>query len=80
MFVCCVRIPVIFEGDLAHAAVSHLKPNDVVHIAGQLSTDPPHLNGHAPAQSNFQVCVVCVYILHDLIAFLRRVMYEALDF
>lgn len=46
----------IFEGDLAHTAVCHLKQNDVIHVAGQLSTDPPHSQPQKPSQSNFQVC------------------------
>lgn len=36
-----IRIPIIFEGDLAHIAASHLKKGDFVKIGGQLSTDPP---------------------------------------
>ena len=36
-----IRIPIIFEGDLAHIAASHLKKGDFVNIGGQLSTDPP---------------------------------------
>ncbi|KAJ6752017.1 hypothetical protein OIU85_002438, partial [Salix viminalis] len=36
-----LRIPIIFEGDLAHIAASHLKKGDFVKIGGQLSTDPP---------------------------------------
>ncbi|KDP27688.1 hypothetical protein JCGZ_19727 [Jatropha curcas] len=34
-------IPIIFEGDLAHVAASHIKKNDHIYIAGQLSTTPP---------------------------------------
>ncbi|CAK7327700.1 unnamed protein product [Dovyalis caffra] len=33
-------IPIIFEGDLAHIAASHLKKGDFVYIGGQLSNDP----------------------------------------
>ncbi|RZS16199.1 hypothetical protein BHM03_00048158 [Ensete ventricosum] len=36
-------IPVIFQGDLAQVAGSHLKENDVIYVTGQLSGDaPPH--------------------------------------
>ncbi|TKY44506.1 OSB3 [Spatholobus suberectus] len=49
-------IPVIFEGDLAHSAKCHLKQNDFIHIAGQLSTDPPHLQ-QQQHQTNIQVMV-----------------------
>ncbi|RRT81726.1 hypothetical protein B296_00021385 [Ensete ventricosum] len=39
----CHRIPVIFQGDLAQVAGSHLKENDVIYVTGQLSGDaPPH--------------------------------------
>ncbi|PWA67795.1 organellar single-stranded DNA binding protein 3 [Artemisia annua] len=34
-------IPVIFEGDLAHIAMCHLKEKDYVHVAGHLSVDVP---------------------------------------
>ncbi|KAF7813927.1 protein OSB2, chloroplastic-like [Senna tora] len=49
-------IPVIFEGDLAHVAACHLKENDCIHIAGNLSADPPYLNEN-PGQCTFQVMV-----------------------
>ncbi|RDX75033.1 Protein OSB3, chloroplastic/mitochondrial, partial [Mucuna pruriens] len=51
-----LSIPVIFEGDLAHTAACHLKQNDFIHILGQLSTDPPHLEQHQH-QTNIQVMV-----------------------
>ncbi|XP_074586958.1 uncharacterized protein LOC141842873 [Curcuma longa] len=35
------RIPVIFEGDLAQIAACHLKENDLIYVAGQLSGDAP---------------------------------------
>jgi len=38
------RVPIIFEGDLAHTAARHLKLGDDVHIAGQLSPDPLPIN------------------------------------
>ena len=38
------RVPIIFEGDLAHTAAMHLKQMDTVHIAGQLSPDPLPIN------------------------------------
>lgn len=34
-----IRIPVLFEGDLAHTAHSYLKKNDRVHITGQILGD-----------------------------------------
>ncbi|CAL0321870.1 unnamed protein product [Lupinus luteus] len=53
-----VWIPVIFEGDLAHTALSHLKPDDFIHIAGHLITDPPHFPIHLHnTHTNVQVMV-----------------------
>ncbi|KAL6977781.1 hypothetical protein U1Q18_026567 [Sarracenia purpurea var. burkii] len=49
-------IPVIFEGDLAHIAVCHLKAKDHVYIAGQLSADPPPFT-MSEGQANVQVMV-----------------------
>ncbi|KAG6676155.1 hypothetical protein I3842_15G138300 [Carya illinoinensis] len=49
-------IPIIFEGDLAHIAACHLKEKDCVHVAGQLSADPPHLIENS-GQSSIQVMV-----------------------
>ncbi|KAL9456505.1 hypothetical protein AB3S75_005686 [Citrus x aurantiifolia] len=46
-------IPILFEGDLAHIASSHLKKDDHVHIAGQLTADSPAIEG----QANVQVMV-----------------------
>lgn len=34
-----IRIPVLFEGDLAHTANCYLKKNDRVHITGQILGD-----------------------------------------
>lgn len=53
------RIPVTFEGDLAHIAVSHLKKNDHVFIEGELSADYPAF-GEKPGQTNIQVVADCV--------------------
>ena len=48
----------IFEGDLAHSAACHLKENDFIYVAGQLSTDPPRLGGNqAQSSNNIQVCL-----------------------
>ncbi|CAJ1951622.1 unnamed protein product [Sphenostylis stenocarpa] len=53
-----LSIPLIFEGDLAHTAKCHLKQNDFIHIAGQLTSHP-----HPPQfqllqhQTHFQVMV-----------------------
>ncbi|KAK7363948.1 hypothetical protein VNO80_12233 [Phaseolus coccineus] len=53
-----VRIPLIFEGDLAHTAKCHLKPNDFIHIAGNLTTHPhPPLPQQHQHQTNIQVMV-----------------------
>ncbi|OWM86867.1 protein OSB2, chloroplastic-like [Punica granatum] len=49
-------IPIVFEGDLANIAASHLKENDHVCIEGQLSADPPTI-GVSPSQANVQVMV-----------------------
>lgn len=38
------RIPIIFEGDLAHIASLHVKDSDVVFIAGNLRSDLNHVN------------------------------------
>ncbi|KAL3612392.1 hypothetical protein D5086_003412 [Populus alba] len=51
-----LRIPIIFEGDLAHIAASHLKKGDFVYIDGQLSTDPPPFP-EMPDQTQVQVLV-----------------------
>ncbi len=51
------RIPIIFEGDLAHIAACHLKQNNYVHVAGRLSADPPHLNANLD-QANIQVRMI----------------------
>ncbi|KAF5193359.1 Osb3 protein [Thalictrum thalictroides] len=49
-------IPVIFEGDLAHVAACHLKEKDFVHVAGQLTGDPPQFTTDE-GQSGIQVMV-----------------------
>lgn len=51
-----LRIPLIFEGDLAHIAACHLKEKDCVYIDGQLSADPPPFTLNC-GQSSFQVLV-----------------------
>ncbi|XP_022888597.1 protein OSB2, chloroplastic-like [Olea europaea var. sylvestris] len=33
-------IPIVFKGDLAHVVACHVKENDCVYVAGQLSLDP----------------------------------------
>lgn len=59
-----VRIPLIFEGDLAHTAKCHLKANDFIHIAGTLTTHPhpPHPQQHQH-QTNMQVPFSFLYYL-----------------
>ncbi|PIA40874.1 hypothetical protein AQUCO_02400139v1, partial [Aquilegia coerulea] len=49
-------IPVIFEGDLAHVAACHLKEKDFVHVAGQLTGNPPQFTTDK-GQSGIQVMV-----------------------
>ncbi|XP_057992185.1 protein OSB2, chloroplastic isoform X3 [Hevea brasiliensis] len=39
-----LRIPIIFEGNLAHVASSHLKKGDYVYIAGQLISGSPPID------------------------------------
>ncbi|KAM3741034.1 hypothetical protein ACB098_08G145200 [Castanea mollissima] len=51
-----LRIPIIFEGNLAHIAACHLKEKNFVHVTGRLSADPPHLNANQ-GQANIQVMV-----------------------
>ncbi|KAL8226120.1 hypothetical protein R6Q57_018677 [Mikania cordata] len=47
-------IPVIFEGDMAHIAICHLKEKDYVHVAGHLSVDVPPFK-LSEVQANVQV-------------------------
>ena len=54
LFIVWYRIPVIFEGDLAHIAKFHLKEKDYVHVAGHLSVDVPPLK-LSEVQANVQV-------------------------
>ncbi|KAI7733575.1 hypothetical protein M8C21_005177, partial [Ambrosia artemisiifolia] len=49
-----ITIPVIFEGDLAHIAMCHLKETDYVHVAGHLSVDVPSFK-LSEVQANVQV-------------------------
>lgn len=51
-----LRIPLIFQGDLAHVAASHLKEEDYVYIDGQLSADSPP-SALKCEQSSLQVMV-----------------------
>lgn len=39
-----VRIPIVFEGDLAHTADLHLKDSDFVFVAGSLRSDLDNLS------------------------------------
>ncbi|OMO92375.1 Primosome PriB/single-strand DNA-binding protein, partial [Corchorus olitorius] len=55
-------IPIIFEGDLAHVAASHLKEDDHVYIDGQLTADPPSENN---GQANVQVIVRTVNFVDE---------------
>ncbi|WCJ32383.1 organellar single-stranded DNA binding protein 4 [Euphorbia peplus] len=51
-----MRIPIIFEGDLAHVAACHIKENDHVHIAGHLAANSSSVDG-IETQSDFQIYV-----------------------
>ncbi|PRQ29990.1 putative primosome PriB/single-strand DNA-binding protein [Rosa chinensis] len=51
-----LRIPIIFEGDLAHIASLHVKDDDYVFVAGNLRSDLNHLNAHE-GQARLQVKV-----------------------
>jgi len=57
------RIPLIFEGDLAHTAKCHLKLNDFIHIAGNLTTHPhpPQHPQQLQHQTNIQVPLSFLY-------------------
>lgn len=55
MCLCTFRIPVIFEGDLAHTANCHLKKNDRVHITGQIFVDASEIAGAKPDQAYVHV-------------------------
>jgi len=63
------RIPLLFEGDLAHTAKCHLKLNDFIHIAGNLTTDPHGLHPqHHHHQTNIQVplfLILSYLLLHS---------------
>lgn len=53
----------IFEGDLAHVAASHLKPNDRVHIAGELFADSPTHQGNVNVQVHcYRFVMSCLVI------------------
>ncbi|KAI3670455.1 hypothetical protein L1987_87790 [Smallanthus sonchifolius] len=57
-------IPVIFEGDMAHIAMCHLKEKDYVHVAGHLSVDVPPFK-LSEVQANVQV-------MADSISFVQK--------
>nr|GEU63856.1 protein OSB2, chloroplastic-like [Tanacetum cinerariifolium] len=57
-------IPVIFEGDLAHIAMCHLKEKDYVHVAGHLSVDVPPLK-LSEVQANVQVMAHNINFVQD---------------
>ncbi|XP_061370000.1 protein OSB2, chloroplastic-like [Gastrolobium bilobum] len=59
-------IPVIFEGDLAFTAKTHLQQNDIIHIAGQLSTDPPLVDQRSAQTNNIQVMVQSLNFVKDI--------------
>ncbi|XP_054786156.1 protein OSB2, chloroplastic-like isoform X2 [Prosopis cineraria] len=56
-------IPVKFEGDLAHVAACHLKQNDYIHIAGELSAGSSYSN-ESKGQSNVQVLAQSLNFVH----------------
>ncbi|TQD98442.1 hypothetical protein C1H46_016043 [Malus baccata] len=51
-----IRIPIVFEGDLAHTADLHLKDSDFVFVAGSLRSDLDNLSA-AEDQARLQVLV-----------------------
>ncbi|KAL8128518.1 hypothetical protein V2J09_017673 [Rumex salicifolius] len=51
-----LSIPIVFQGDLAHTAASHLKPDDNVYISGHLTADKLPLSLSSD-QHYFQVMV-----------------------
>ncbi|KAF3594279.1 hypothetical protein DY000_02026945 [Brassica cretica] len=51
-----VRIPIIFEGDLAKTADRYISKDDLIHVSGKLFIDSPPPN-MTYAQSNVQVLV-----------------------
>ncbi|XP_071698225.1 protein OSB2, chloroplastic-like [Rutidosis leptorrhynchoides] len=57
-------IPVIFEGDLAHTAMCHLKEKDYVHVAGHLSVDVPPFK-LSEVQANVQVMVHSINFVQE---------------
>ncbi|EXB42196.1 hypothetical protein L484_001276 [Morus notabilis] len=59
-----LRVPIIFEGDLAHIAASHLKENDRVYVGGKLSASLPHLNANQ-VQASVQ-CLVWMVLAQGL--------------
>ncbi|KAH9605242.1 hypothetical protein KSS87_011096 [Heliosperma pusillum] len=60
-----VRMPVIFQGDLAYTAMMHLKENDVVYIGGHLSPEPVPIN-LTNNQANVQILVHDVHFVRGL--------------
>ena len=50
------RIPIIFEGDLAHIASIHVKDSEFVLIAGNLRSDLNHVNASG-GETHLQVMV-----------------------
>lgn len=52
-----VRIPIIFEGDLAKIAARYIKKDDCIHVSGKLFIDSPPPN-MTYAQANVQVCLL----------------------
>lgn len=59
-----LRIPIVFEGDLAVTAATHLKKNDNVHVAGHLSSDTLPIN-MTNQQVKVQVMVHNVYYVRQ---------------
>nr|XP_011460464.1 PREDICTED: protein OSB3, chloroplastic/mitochondrial-like isoform X2 [Fragaria vesca subsp. vesca] len=51
-----LRIPIVFEGDLAHVASLHVKDGDCVFVAGSLRSDLNHLNA-SEGEARLQVKV-----------------------
>ncbi|KAM1123055.1 hypothetical protein ACFX13_004582 [Malus domestica] len=59
-----LRIPIVFEGDLANTADLHLKDSDFVFVAGSLRSDLDHLNA-GEDQGRLQVLVHTLYFVEE---------------
>ncbi|KAK4755836.1 hypothetical protein SAY87_009593 [Trapa incisa] len=56
------RIPIVFEGDLAHIAASHLKEKDLIYVEGQLYPCSPEFH-QSLGHTNIQVLAQSLNII-----------------